>query len=950
MPYSHSKGDTALNVNSGAGHQSNNNGAGTQNVAYSGGQVNFVDSFNTTTLNPHRSLWDKVAGVGASHTAEQRYERGVCLEGTREEVLRVIYDWIASIASKKCSLPICWLSGPAGVGKSAIAMTIARACEGKGLAASFFFSRSDPKRNNPSALVLTIAHGLVVNTRFTGASINQRISDDPSILEATLEDQFLELLLEPSLRGRWRKRQFAKVSPEFKEPNLVIINGLDECGDESAQRRILSTISSSYQRSPRSPLRFLICSRPEAWIQEAFEAEGLSRISECVVLDDRFMPDRDIERYYLHEFQLIREDRKYARVQFSTPWPSPRALKRLVQRTSGQFAYAVTTLRFIKLPHSSPITHLDLILNYTPEDRSSHSSLDTLDGLYRVILSVNPNRDKMLSILAAIFILPPHALPSPEFIELLFGLSAGDVDTALWSLHSVLNIRGGNLAIAVYHTSFPDFLHDPSRSREFYIDRATHHCALACQWLRAFARHVTANPHSVLTHAAPNVRPLFEEWVSFCLIDEHPPKELLIERNNLLRSILSVIADREGLLTRLASIILLPTYTPDPIQSYAFRNLILGPDAIEMVLRKCQLLAPGSKPEPFFLDFLLDPSQEYYIDLSEYRDHIARRWISALVPRNNPSAKQLRPGYYKWYVDFSTERIVDFTVFIHLKDGPVPPEVINYFEDFVEQQRVGFEEIPAGQRPSQLSYYGLDSLYHTMLSHANPDESKVSHILMAILILPGYMPPSPASLELVLGLSSDDVNLTLQSMHPVLDASGSDDGILLHSSFSDYLADRTRSRSFHVDLTTEEHTVAIARGWLQKLTTSEVRTYDSGQLRRMKTLSFLTEWMRFCTMMISEPTLGLLEDLRDVDFAYLRMWVGKYYHDPAIDPNKAACDNIPFEANVYSSYDNGQCGGVETHGHDLVEALLHKLREELLRVPNRFCITSPSASPSLSPS
>ncbi|KAJ8077544.1 hypothetical protein PM082_001976 [Marasmius tenuissimus] len=354
------------NANTGGGRQNNNNNAGTQNVAYDGGQVNFVNSFNTAASNR-----------------------------------------------------------PAGVGKSAIAITIAKACEGKGLAASFFFFRSDTRRNNSSALVLTIAHGLVVNAPFTGASINQCISDDPSILEARLEDQFRELLVKPSLQRRWWKCLLAKLLSTFKEPNLVIIDGLDECGDESTQRRILLTIVSSYQGLPCSPLRFLICSRPEAWIQEAFEAEVLSRLSERIVLDDTFELDRDIERYYLHEFQLIRKDHKYACVQFLTPWPSPEDLGCLVQMSSGQFVYAVTTVRFIKLPHSNPISNLQIILDYAPEDCSSQSSLATLNGLYHIILSINPDHRKMLSILAAILILPPHVPPSLEFIELLFGLPTG---------------------------------------------------------------------------------------------------------------------------------------------------------------------------------------------------------------------------------------------------------------------------------------------------------------------------------------------------------------------------------------------------------------------------------------------------------------------------------------------------------------------------------------------
>ncbi|KAJ8093378.1 hypothetical protein PM082_020235 [Marasmius tenuissimus] len=301
-----------------------------------------VKNFTSAASNPHKSLWDAVAGVGATHTSEEQFAKGECLEGTREDALRVIHDWIVS---DKHSVPMLLLSGTAGVGKSAIAMTVTKSCEETALVASFFFFRSEPKRNNPSALMLTIAHGLVAKIPSLRTFIHQRIVEDPMVLEAKLEDQFRELVLKPVVGRKWRRylrKCLAKISLAQKDPNLVIIDGLDECGDEETQLRILSAILSSYQQSPRSPLRFLICSRPEAWIQEAFDARDLGRVTERVVLDETFRPDRDIERYLLHEFQIIRESPKYARLPFPSPWPSREELNGLVRKASGQFVYVTT--------------------------------------------------------------------------------------------------------------------------------------------------------------------------------------------------------------------------------------------------------------------------------------------------------------------------------------------------------------------------------------------------------------------------------------------------------------------------------------------------------------------------------------------------------------------------------------------------------------------------------
>jgi pantothenate kinase-related protein Tda10 len=52
-----------------------------------------------------------------------------CMAGTREELLTTIMDW----RSRSSTLPlVCWLKGPAGSGKSAIAWTIAKRCDDKG--------------------------------------------------------------------------------------------------------------------------------------------------------------------------------------------------------------------------------------------------------------------------------------------------------------------------------------------------------------------------------------------------------------------------------------------------------------------------------------------------------------------------------------------------------------------------------------------------------------------------------------------------------------------------------------------------------------------------------------------------------------------------------------------------------------------------------------------------
>ncbi|KAJ8082911.1 hypothetical protein PM082_008768 [Marasmius tenuissimus] len=483
-----------------------------------------VQNFATRSLSSRitRKLWDAVAGVGASHLSQQQFDRGLeCLEGTREEVLEAIYAWLMS---EDGSSPIYWISGAAGVGKSAIAMTIAKSYEGKGLASSFFFFRPDPKRNNPSAFALSIAHDLKVRMPFAEGYITRRISKDPTILEATLEDQFRELVFEPCLRNRLLRRILHQLSFVPKEPRLVIIDGLDECSDENTQRRILSTILSSYKQSRHFPLRFLICSRPEAWIREAFNEEDLRRLTQHFQLDDEIFPDRDIERYYLREFRNIRESPQFARLPFPEVWPSPEDLVCLVDKSSGQFVYAVTAVKFVTLRCSNPLTQLRTILDYTPDNPPSRSSFAAIDTLYQMILSDHPDPEQLLPVLAAILILPPHGLSSPEFIELLLGLPTGEIDIILRPMHSILNIRNADVPITAYHASFIDFLYDKSRSQCFHIDKAAQRDFFARRWIQALEPRNQPRSSDDQTKCT-----LWDGWTDFCLRVERPSEGLLFD-------------------------------------------------------------------------------------------------------------------------------------------------------------------------------------------------------------------------------------------------------------------------------------------------------------------------------------------------------------------------------------------------------------------------------------
>ncbi|KAJ8096065.1 hypothetical protein PM082_022679 [Marasmius tenuissimus] len=547
MQYAHSgwglhhSSDNGVYQNTSHSRDQNINNQGYQNIN-SGGQIgqmtagrDVVNIINATISAPYPSLWNPIIGVGASHKSEQQFERGKCLPGARSEALRSIHDWSSS---REQDHPVCWLSGAAGVGKSAIAMTVAQDCEKAGaLVSSFFFFRSDPKRNNPSSLWFTIAHGLASSIPVMRSVIEERILTDPTILDASLEHQFRELILDPAPMWDWPGglwgfvNDLACVSP-VTVPNIIVIDGLDECGDEEIQLRIISIIQSAFQQVPHLPLRFLICSRPESWIREAFSDEPLFRLSKTIVLDDSLEARCDIRKYYLHHFQEIASSRKYGQVQFPDPWPSRRDLEILVERSCGQFVYAVTVIMFVTLACNHPIVQLRVILENTSPRHPGTSAYPMLDVLYHFILSAHPYREELLRVLAAILILPGSLIPSPAHIELLLDWPSGQVALTLRAMHSVLNVRSSVDEIRPYHSSFGDYLVTQSRSRDFHIDMPTQRCAIMQQWLRNLSISKIRTYSTTQLYGA-ETRAFFTQWDDFCASLPNPTRDLLDDLRNV---------------------------------------------------------------------------------------------------------------------------------------------------------------------------------------------------------------------------------------------------------------------------------------------------------------------------------------------------------------------------------------------------------------------------------
>ena len=257
----------------------------------------------------------------------------------------------------------------------------------------------------------------------------------------------------------------------------VIIDGLDECDGRETQLLILEIIYDAVA-THKLPLRFLIASRSEAHIREAFDRPTLRSITKRVVLDESFGPNQDIEKYLQDGFKTIYDRNSTLMKQVVQPWPGMGVVDLLVQKASGQFIYASTVLKFVGAEFYDPISQLDIVLD---PSRSNGAPFSELDHLYSQILSNYPIPEKLICVLGTVLAL--HCPQPPEVIEDLLGLKVGEVGLVLRGLHSLIkfpNISGGNLKnstlfrknnqVQLLHASFRDYLVDANRSGHFFID------------------------------------------------------------------------------------------------------------------------------------------------------------------------------------------------------------------------------------------------------------------------------------------------------------------------------------------------------------------------------------------------------------------------------------------------------------------------------------------------
>ena len=237
-------------------------------------------------------------------------------------------------------------------------------------------------------------------------------------------------------------------------------------------------------RAKDLPLVVLFASRCENQIQMAFDSEYMDDVLKRLPLDHDYRSSEDIQLFLDDKLKDIKRSHPF-RKTISSGWPPEEHVKEIVVKSSGQFVYASVVVKFLSMPSYHPSKQLDIIRGLHPAGRVTPFA--QLDALYQHILSRVEDLQLVLNLLAYRIFSNTVSLP---VISHFFDLSLADTQTALAPLVSLVDISfSGNLfpkcLIFFRHASFPDFLKDETRSKEYCIN--TLDTNLAVKWFEKAA-------------------------------------------------------------------------------------------------------------------------------------------------------------------------------------------------------------------------------------------------------------------------------------------------------------------------------------------------------------------------------------------------------------------------------------------------------------------------------
>ncbi|KAG8867951.1 hypothetical protein FRC20_004461 [Serendipita sp. 405] len=383
-----------------------------------------------------------------------------CMEGTRQGTISRIISWtlesvgVGSSQGQSTTRNLLWLYGMSGTGKTSVANSICSHFHAQEkLGGSFFCRHDDSKLSNPDYVLSTLMCQLAETWSPFRKVLAEELRKDPKITPKSATADLLLKLLRP-LRNY----------PPY--PLVLVIDSLDECGDNSVPESMLREI---FQLTWRiSWLKIIITSRQWGVIGSFFDRSNRSGFGHLYAFEN------------LTTDNQTREDiRRFAEQQFSAFANAKYLVDDVVTRANGLFIVAEILCRLSK-DKPNPQRYIAEILDGSPVD-----ALGNLHKLYSSILEscVREDKAEYHTMMGTILAVASYRPLCAQTIAMLVGHQVATVETWVDSMSPLLyQDDQKNGAIRARNISITDFLTSSSCPEEIRVDIQQSHkkMALSC--------------------------------------------------------------------------------------------------------------------------------------------------------------------------------------------------------------------------------------------------------------------------------------------------------------------------------------------------------------------------------------------------------------------------------------------------------------------------------------
>ncbi|KAJ3127168.1 hypothetical protein HK100_009892 [Physocladia obscura] len=383
------------------------------------------------------------------------------VQGTRQWLLKNALDFL--LAPSSANEQVLWLQGNAGVGKSVMAALTADEVYKRNLLGAVFFSKYDNgDSNNARNLIVTIAFGLCTWSYYFAEFLLKLYHNDLNISSKPIGQLFNELIHKPLI-------SLFESKPSHK-PAIIIVDGLDECGQPGQRTEILKAFCEFFETLPAA-VKVFVTSRPEPDINNLFKTLPTIKLTTTSEQnkEDVFM--------YAEHFLQCNSARPDA-VQFGP--------KILVEMSGGVFFWLAVACKSLDLDLTGSIT-LNMIKKPSPK------KIYHIDQKYSSFLNRifdNKFQSKLFNVFATVVCLfEPINI---EAIANIIGEPMSEVKNIIRALDAILLQDSKTKAIRIFHKSFKDYLVDPTHGN-FASNLHSHHKWLAKKTVAHLTKYLHFN-------------------------------------------------------------------------------------------------------------------------------------------------------------------------------------------------------------------------------------------------------------------------------------------------------------------------------------------------------------------------------------------------------------------------------------------------------------------------